>query len=47
MTLATTTITALAAGPDFCDLLPAERSQIVNWPGAVQACRLYLPLTLR
>ena len=45
--LASTTVAALVAGPAFCDLPPAVLSQIVNWPGAVMACRLYLPLALR
>lgn len=45
--LAVTEVTALAARPAFCDLPPAVLSQIVNWPRAAMACRLFLPLALR
>src|SRR6185295_2275987 len=47
--LAQSTAAALAAGPNFCDLTPAEFNKIVNWPGKT-ACglnSLFLPVVRR
>ena len=40
------TAAALAANPYFCDLSPAEVSQIINWPGVTRRC-VFLPLLVR
>ena len=47
VTLAETRAAELAEGPYFCDLAPEVLAQIVNWPGAVMACSVYLPLAQR
>jgi hypothetical protein len=39
-------VTGLQANPYFCDLSPAERASLVNWPGIVDHC-VFLPVVRR
>src|SRR5207247_6893771 len=44
VSLATTTVAALAANPYLCDLTPAERASLLNWPGLTNCHDLFLPI---
>src|SRR6185369_14073744 len=43
VTLVKNAVIGLQANPFFCDLSPAERASLVNWPGIVDHCA-FLPL---
>lgn len=48
--LAQTTLTALAAAPDVCDLPQSVLANVLNWPGVAASCPIYpvyLPVIVR